>query len=550
MNTMRSMMSALDNFRKNSGLFSDHEWRKRVIKYSALYVLLITIVAIFSYDFFYPDEHFQTIEFASYKSGITAIEHMPWEFTAKMRSWLQPSLYYTISRFLFSININDTFIHAFAYRMLGAFLGLAAILMLMLSSYTYNKDKRNAIAVMFVFLWALPWIIVRTSSETYAGIFAAISIGYMSLCSSKVSEYKRLYPPSVMFITGILLGCAFQFRFQSAFLIFGIVVWLLFISSVNSKERIRNIEFIGTGFLVTFIAGILIDYWGYEQFNFTSWNYFHENIIQKASERWGTGPFWDYLVSVPNVMSDTTGLSVFKILPVISIAALIIFWIRYPKHILTWASISFIFFHTITPHKEARFMFPLVFFMPIMIALAFSGKEGGLEYTIVRTIWGLRKKRIMYALYALNISGILYMIYAASSYSNVNHFFRYFYYNYKSGITIYSEDTWPVELGGTIVADFYYRNNIHFKHADYESFKNIWKDSDSPLYFKARNFDLPYDELRTYAKPVFEYENRKYTVNHLLAQINHYSRLNIFSNNPENKYELIVFKVEPPYRGK
>jgi GPI mannosyltransferase 3 len=540
-------MFALTNFKNNSGFFIDKEWKYFIIKYLIIYSVLITFVAIFSFDYYYPDEHFQTIEFSSYKMGITKIEHMPWEYQAKMRPWLQSSIYYSISNVLFFLNIKDRFFHAFVYRMFGALLGLAALFLIMLTSYGYNKDKRKAIVIMLVFLWVIPWLIVRTSSEAYSGIFSAIGIAYMCLCSNQVTGYKRLYSPSVMFITGILLGLTFQFRYQAAFLIVGVLLWIAFISSINKRERINNLVFMLLGIFVTLVIGLAIDWWGYGSFTIAPWNYFRENIINKASENFGTSPFWDYIQSIPNIMSDTTDLQLFRILPYFAIISVFVFWIRYPKHILTWATLAFVFLHAITPHKEARFMFPLAFFLPTIIALAFSAKGNEAKDSFFNKLWGLRKKWYLKIFYAINLIGIVFMICAASTYSNPNYFFRYFYYNHKSDdITIYSTDTWPVELGGNIVEDFYYRKNIQFINADYEAFKNVWRNSNEPVYFKASSFNLPFDEMRPYVKVDFAYVNRKYIKNLWFRSINGFLHFNLLKLNDEPQYELVVFKVNPP----
>jgi phosphatidylinositol glycan class B len=51
-----------------------------------------------SQGYFHPDEYFQTVEFASYKLGVTAQAELPWEFAERMRPFLQPATYYALAR--------------------------------------------------------------------------------------------------------------------------------------------------------------------------------------------------------------------------------------------------------------------------------------------------------------------------------------------------------------------------------------------------------------------------------------------------------------------
>src|SRR5512133_3566523 len=60
-------------------------------------LLLVTLVtAYFSETFFFPDEHYQILEYMSLKLGITSAADLPWEFRAQARPWLQPFLYFLI----------------------------------------------------------------------------------------------------------------------------------------------------------------------------------------------------------------------------------------------------------------------------------------------------------------------------------------------------------------------------------------------------------------------------------------------------------------------
>ena len=51
---------------------------------------IVAVTAWFSVLFYFPDEHYQVLEFLSFKLGITRASDLPWEFSARIRPWFQP----------------------------------------------------------------------------------------------------------------------------------------------------------------------------------------------------------------------------------------------------------------------------------------------------------------------------------------------------------------------------------------------------------------------------------------------------------------------------
>ena len=93
-------------------------------------LLLIVVAAFRSESFYHPDEHFQTIEFASFKLGRTPGAALPWEFAARMRSWLQPGLYVVLARAAQAVGVHDPFRQAFVFRVFSGLLLWAALVAL------------------------------------------------------------------------------------------------------------------------------------------------------------------------------------------------------------------------------------------------------------------------------------------------------------------------------------------------------------------------------------------------------------------------------------
>ena len=86
-------------------------WRGRVspelahiLRRSLAILAGVTILtAWFSNTFYFPDEHYQVLEFMGLKLGITPAAELPWEFEARIRPWLQPLLYFLIARPLMAL---------------------------------------------------------------------------------------------------------------------------------------------------------------------------------------------------------------------------------------------------------------------------------------------------------------------------------------------------------------------------------------------------------------------------------------------------------------
>jgi phosphatidylinositol glycan class B len=96
--------------------------------------LVLVVTAYFSTGFHHWDEHFQILEFAGYKLGITPAKDLPWEFAARIRPALQP-LIVVLSHHLFGLfGSSDPFAITFFLRLLSAALSFTAI-MLMLRAF-------------------------------------------------------------------------------------------------------------------------------------------------------------------------------------------------------------------------------------------------------------------------------------------------------------------------------------------------------------------------------------------------------------------------------
>ena len=69
---------------------------------------VVTLVtAWFSETFYFPDEHYQILEFMAFKLGITPAAELPWEFSARIRPWFQPLVYFLIAKPAMLAGVKD-----------------------------------------------------------------------------------------------------------------------------------------------------------------------------------------------------------------------------------------------------------------------------------------------------------------------------------------------------------------------------------------------------------------------------------------------------------
>src|SRR5450432_4506271 len=100
----------------------------KALRQSLLLLAAVTLVtAWFSVTFYFPDEHYQVLEFMSYKLGITPASELPWEFSAHVRPWFQPLLYFLIAKPLTLLGVKDMFVIAFVLRLATGLFCLGAL---------------------------------------------------------------------------------------------------------------------------------------------------------------------------------------------------------------------------------------------------------------------------------------------------------------------------------------------------------------------------------------------------------------------------------------
>jgi GPI mannosyltransferase 3 len=356
-------------------------------KISWIALLTFVLAAYFSVGYHHPDEHFQILEFASYKLGNIPAEDLPWEFEAQIRPGLQVFLAFSVFKALSFIGITDPFLLVFVLRLITAVLAWLVIRRLglkLLDQFATEKGRKLFFAMIF-FLWFVPYTSARFSSENLSGLTFLASL-YLLLV---VKDGKVRLPLAALLLSGLLLGFTFYLRFQMGFAMLGLALWLILIQ----KIKIGHLFFLATGCLAGLLVGHWADYWLYEEWVITPVNYFTANVVEDVASNWGVSPWWNYFY-----------LFCVQVIPPLSMVLLLFFFYGISKNlrsVFLWILIPFLIAHFMVPHKETRFMFPMIF--PFIFLVA-----SGMDYFISRGKWLYAGKLVFILLLIMNVPLLLY----------------------------------------------------------------------------------------------------------------------------------------------
>ncbi len=399
----------------------------------------LLIASIFSVGYHHFDEHFQILEFGSLKLGLTTVSNLPWEFHDQMRPAFQPAIV-VISHYLWGmIGIDNPFFITFFLRLLTAALSFISIWFL----YKTYKNRINSAVLQhwFLILSFLLWFViyngVRFSSENWSG--SLFAIGFSCYFLFKKRNFVSF------FIIGAILGLSFLCRYQIAFLILGFGLWLVFIR----KERFINLLFISFGILSLFLIGILIDRWFYGEWTLSTWNYFNENIVNDKISGFGAKPWWWYITT-----SLQNGIPPFSLLFVGGFLIITFFRLKSP---IVWSLVPFIFIHSIIGHKELRFLFPIILFMPIVMIQGIETIQNRYYHRLSENKY---LKSFMMLFFIINFAVLLIVSFNPAD-SQI-YLYKKLYKEYKEPTTLFYINKNPYRR--VLDIHYYKRKNLTIKH--------------------------------------------------------------------------------------
>ncbi|MEZ4751663.1 MAG: glycosyltransferase family 39 protein [Bdellovibrionota bacterium] len=410
---------------------SDRQYLKKTATVAAVVYFL---AAVFSVGYHHPDEHFQILEYVALKLGSADVPNMAWEYHHGMRSWLQPSLLYAVTRVLQGMGLNEPPQWAFVYRLLSGVLSLAAIACFAQKSRPWfqRSEVWRATVLAVFFFWCVPYLAVRTSSETWSSAFLLFGI---SACLRSPTENQI----RGFLWAGLFWGFAFQFRFQAAVAVAGAVAYFLIL------QRNPRVFLIFPGVILTLLIGIVVDRWGYGYWGVSAWEYFYQNLWVGKVAEFGTSPWWAY----PKLLAVKAGPPLSWVLMLGTFWA----WFRFPFHLLTWMSVPFFLVHSAIGHKEARFLIPIL--VPALMQV------GLLVDSLERSV-GRAGKLGLQVLFALN--GLLLLASLLKPADVKSDFYSHVARKVGEEVTLYYKDSHP--YGPVSRHKFFWFEGLHFVHFD------------------------------------------------------------------------------------
>jgi len=311
--------------------------------------IIYLLNSINSIGFHHPDEHYQIIQFAEYRLGLT--QDISWEYGVRMRSAIQPALCMVVFSLARDLGIDDHFVLAEILRWISAFFALLTILIFTKTYSCFIDQRYLKIFYLISFsLWFLPYVNVRFSSENWSGLLCMLAIAKMLRLSQSEDKYLAV-------VTGILCGLSILFRYQAIFLVLGLVLWVF----VVSKAHFSKILILLSSIIGVLLIGVLLDSWFYHEFTVSILNYFQINVINGVATNFGTSPWYEIFLHVLREPGWPFG--------VIILISFVLIFVFEKTNIIIWTVIPFFIVHMLSPHKEPRFLFVLVNLVPGIIVL-------------------------------------------------------------------------------------------------------------------------------------------------------------------------------------
>jgi GPI mannosyltransferase 3 len=439
------------------------------ISNKGFYIITIIIAAIIyfitaynSNGFYHADEHYQLIEFARLKTGENSTADLPWEYKTQMRSAFQPTICYGIFKTLLAFNIKDPYSQAFALRLITAILAILIINFFIKQTENQfkNDNIKRAYYLLSWFLWFIPFISVRFSSETWSGLLFLLSLAVF------INPKEYLIKP---YIIGLLFGFSFLIRFQSAFLIIGLILWFIFIKRLRFSYLLK----IFIAFACIFCLGILIDRWFYNEWTLTSYNYLYTTILEDGASGFGRLPWYFYLQKLIWLPGYFIGIPL--------AGSIIMLLIKSPKNIFLWSIVPFIIVHSIIPHKEDRFLFPIVYLFPIILVSAYELAICILKNNIIIRILSFL---LIVIFVIINGVGLIAMAQKSAGIGRME-ITKYIHENFKGKKTNLIYSTWanPYNPWQSLPMKFYLEQNMSTTHIE-----NLNELNDSLFIDNTENF--------------------------------------------------------------
>ncbi len=314
----------------------------------AVAVVVHVVVLLLAVNPLHPDEHYQILEFAWARAGLAPLDSLAWEYSARIRPALQPSLAMALLEATRAFGATSPYPWMLLLRIGTLAVSLCVTLWVFAAiSPELKKRGKQVLWLAGPFLWFAPLLMFRFTAENLSGLALVAALPLVETNTrGRVSDWSA----------GALLGLSFVFRFPTVFAVAAVLLWVTFHRPGGVRDALRM------SVMAAAVVGVssLVDVWFYGEWVFTPWLYFQANILAGVASSFGTSPWYMYLAWAPRVMAPPLSLVVLALMA----AGLAL----HRRSVWTWTFVAFLLGHSMIAHKEIRFLFPLVYFVPVLAA--------------------------------------------------------------------------------------------------------------------------------------------------------------------------------------
>lgn len=298
-------------------------------------------LAVEDQGIFWPDEIFQSLEQAH--RVVFGYGFIPWEFQDGARSWLFPGTFVLLWKVAAVVGVQSAVTLVVLAKLLMVALALVGVYATIRIAERLGGAIAGALAGLLAATFPASLILGhRCMAEMASGPVLALAV-LLWLDGDR----RR------MFLAGLLASLAIFLRYQNGLVTIGLLVALL----VSARRREA----------IAFVAGGTAGLFGGEILDWITWGAPFHSLL--AYLRYNLGRSAGYGVSSWSYYLQTawssTGVSSLAIA-----AGLIAAWYR--ARALVVVAVTFVVVHSCVPHKEYRFLMPVV---PLVLALSAVGLQ-------------------------------------------------------------------------------------------------------------------------------------------------------------------------------
>ncbi|XP_045539565.1 GPI mannosyltransferase 3 [Papilio machaon] len=321
----------------------------KTLQVVALILFVRILSVLFVQTWYVPDEYWQSLEVAH--KQVFGYGALTWEWQKGIRSYLYPSLFAALYAVLKFTGLDSPEAVVLVPRLFQAVISTAA-------DYSFYKWTGGRKWALFLILTPSFWFYTsgRTLLQTMETCLVAIALSVYPFKDGALARYEKENNKWVW------LACISTFlRPTSA------PIWLvLALYNINTTNQGKLKLLAGTYLPIGLMVGgslVALDTYFYGKLIITPLEFFKYNVLHNVASFYGTHPWYWYL---------TTGLPAVLGINTIPVAWAIYNVLRRRQEnktgmLLLLAAVLHVIVHSFIPHKEFRFVLPL---LPILLYLA------------------------------------------------------------------------------------------------------------------------------------------------------------------------------------